>query len=54
MAPVSPAGGRGAGGRPSNAWTGQRRRKLVRLYTLTTLSNEEIQKALKSCDFDPG
>ncbi|KAH8790016.1 hypothetical protein F5882DRAFT_517356 [Hyaloscypha sp. PMI_1271] len=41
------------GGRPPNAWNPSRRRKLVRLYTLTKLSKEEIQKVLAAPGFNP-
>jgi hypothetical protein len=41
------------GGRPKNAWNSSRRRKLVRLYTLTHLSTVEIGKVLKADDFNP-
>jgi hypothetical protein len=47
MAPLKP------GGRPKNAWNSSRRRKLVRLYTLTHLSTVEIGKVLKADDFNP-
>ena len=50
MAPAGP------GGRPQNAWDshgGHRKRKLVRLYTLTNLTKEEIRKVLEADDFDP-
>jgi hypothetical protein len=40
MAPKCP------GGRPRNEWNSSRSRKLVRLYTLTRLSKEDIQKVL--------
>jgi hypothetical protein len=49
MAPTRPA----TGGRPRNAWTSSRHRKLVRLHTLTTLSKEEIGIVLSSNDFNP-
>ncbi|CZR52604.1 uncharacterized protein PAC_02481 [Phialocephala subalpina] len=42
------------GGRPRNAWTSSRRRKLVRLYTLTTLNINEIVSVLKAHGFNPG
>ncbi|PVH67852.1 hypothetical protein DL98DRAFT_579061 [Cadophora sp. DSE1049] len=41
------------GGRPRNAWTPSRQRQLVRLYTLTRLTKDEIQKVLKGKDFNP-
>ncbi|KUJ08778.1 ankyrin [Mollisia scopiformis] len=41
------------GGRPRNAWTSSRMRKLVRLYTLTTLNMHEIVSVLKAHEFDP-
>jgi hypothetical protein len=41
------------GGRPRNAWNSSRSRKLVRLYTLTKLSKEDIQKVLATEDFNP-
>jgi hypothetical protein len=41
------------GGRPKNAWNSSRRRKLVRLYTLTNLNTAEIGKVLKADGFDP-
>ncbi|KAK0100667.1 hypothetical protein ONS95_007119 [Cadophora gregata] len=41
------------GGRPKNAWTSSRKRKLVRLYSLTTLDKDEIRQVLKDHDFDP-
>ncbi|KAF4625416.1 hypothetical protein G7Y89_g12751 [Cudoniella acicularis] len=44
---------KGPGGRPPNAWTHSRRRKLVRLYTLTTLTNKEIQSVLEEDGFSP-
>jgi hypothetical protein len=47
MAPRCP------GGRPRNAWNSSRSRKLVRLYTLTRLSKEDIQKVLAAEDFNP-
>ena len=47
---MSPAG---PGGRPRNAWNPSRQRKLVRLYTLTLLTKEEIQKVLEAPDFNP-
>jgi hypothetical protein len=47
MAPTNP------GGRPRNEWTPSRRRKLVRLYTLTNLDKEEIQVVLKDGGFSP-
>jgi hypothetical protein len=34
-------------GRRPKAWTHQQKRKLVRLYTLTTLTNAEILAVLK-------
>lgn len=43
----------GRGGRPRNAWTSSRQRLLVRLWTLTTLNKEEIQKVLKDDSFNP-
>ncbi|KAF4630826.1 hypothetical protein G7Y89_g7308 [Cudoniella acicularis] len=42
-----------SGGRPRNNWTSSRRRKLVRLYILTSLTITEIQKALQSESFNP-
>ncbi|KAE8442684.1 hypothetical protein EG329_002929 [Mollisiaceae sp. DMI_Dod_QoI] len=42
------------GGRPKIAWDGPRKRKLVRLYLMTSLRIEEIQQALKSDKFNPG
>jgi hypothetical protein len=47
MAPRCP------GGRPRNSWNSSRSRKLVRLYTLTRLSKEDIQKVLAAEDFNP-
>jgi len=47
MAPAGP------GGRPRNAWTPSRQRKLVRLYTLTLLTKEEIKKVLEAPQFNP-
>jgi hypothetical protein len=47
MAPRCP------GGRPRNEWNSSRSRKLVRLYTLTRLSKEDIQKVLAAEDFNP-
>ncbi|KAF4630819.1 hypothetical protein G7Y89_g7313 [Cudoniella acicularis] len=47
MAPAGP------GGRPRNGWTSSRRRKLARLYVLTNLSNDEIEKVLEARDFNP-
>ena len=47
MAPVRP------GGRPRNAWNPSRRRKLIRLYTLTTLNKKEIQAVLAEDGFNP-
>ncbi|KAF4625417.1 hypothetical protein G7Y89_g12752 [Cudoniella acicularis] len=44
---------KGPGGRPPNAWTNSRRRKLTRLYTLTNLSIGEIQSVLEEQDFNP-
>ncbi|PVH79515.1 ankyrin, partial [Cadophora sp. DSE1049] len=41
------------GGRPINKWNSSRRRKLVRLYSLTTLDKDEIRAVLKAHDFDP-
>ncbi|KAF8856405.1 hypothetical protein BDZ45DRAFT_727467 [Acephala macrosclerotiorum] len=41
------------GGRPRNAWTSSRRRKLVRLYTLTTLNINEIVRVLEAHEFNP-
>ncbi|KAH8779004.1 hypothetical protein BGZ57DRAFT_341850 [Hyaloscypha finlandica] len=41
------------GGRPRNAWNASRQRKLVRLYTLSLLTKEEIQKVLEAPDFNP-
>jgi hypothetical protein len=49
MAPTRPA----TGGRPRNAWTSSRHRKLVRLHTLTTLSKDEIRMVLSSNEFSP-
>lgn len=43
---------KGPGGRPQNAWTNSRRRKLARLYALTDLTNSEIEKVLKSDGFN--
>ncbi|KAF4634796.1 hypothetical protein G7Y89_g3324 [Cudoniella acicularis] len=45
--------GKSSGGRPQNAWTNSRRRKLARLYTLTDLSTAEIQEVLRSDGFNP-
>ncbi|KAH8670162.1 hypothetical protein BGZ60DRAFT_563677 [Tricladium varicosporioides] len=50
MIPMAPPG---LGGRPRNSWNSSRKRKLVRLYTLTDLSNAEIQKVLESQGFSP-
>jgi hypothetical protein len=44
---------KGPGGRPKNAWDPSRRRKLIRLYTLTQLSKDEIKEVLRSDDFNP-
>ncbi|KAH7407197.1 hypothetical protein BKA64DRAFT_640133 [Cadophora sp. MPI-SDFR-AT-0126] len=41
------------GGRPVNKWTSSRRRKLVRLYSLTDLNKDEIRAVLKAHDFNP-
>jgi hypothetical protein len=43
----------GPGGRPPNAWNPSRRRKLVRLYTLTKLDKDEISKVLQADGFQP-
>ncbi|KAH6673277.1 hypothetical protein B0J14DRAFT_592910 [Halenospora varia] len=43
----------GPGGRPRNSWTSSRRRKLIRLYTMTNLSIAEIQKVLETEGFNP-
>lgn len=40
-------------GPQKNLWTPRRRRDLVRLWTLTLLSKEEIEKVLQADDFDP-
>jgi hypothetical protein len=40
-------------GRRPKAWTHQQKRKLVRLYTLTTLSNAEILAVLGEDGFSP-
>jgi hypothetical protein len=42
-----------AGGRPQNAWTPSRKRKLVRLYTLTYLKVDEITEVLADVGFNP-
>ncbi|PMD17839.1 hypothetical protein NA56DRAFT_727881 [Hyaloscypha hepaticicola] len=47
MAPTKP------GGRPKIAWTSSRKRKLVRLYLLTSLNIHGIQQALVATDFTP-
>jgi hypothetical protein len=41
------------GGRPRNDWRPTRERKLVRLYILSSLNLDEIQKALREEGFDP-
>jgi hypothetical protein len=40
-------------GRPKNAWSLSRKRKLVRLYCLTTLDKTQISKILEASDFGP-
>ena len=47
MAPTKP------GGRPKIAWTSSRKRKLVRLYLLTSLNIHGIQQVLSAIDFTP-
>jgi len=44
---------RKAMGRPKNAWTASRSRKLVRLYLMTSLDVDEIAKVLRTKDFAP-
>ncbi|KUJ13487.1 uncharacterized protein LY89DRAFT_737466 [Mollisia scopiformis] len=41
------------GGRPRNQWTSCRQRRLIRLYSLTTLDINEIQCVLKAHQFNP-
>jgi hypothetical protein len=41
------------GGRPRNAWTPLRERRLIRLYLFTTLDKNEIRNVLRDHDFDP-
>ncbi|CZR52607.1 uncharacterized protein PAC_02484 [Phialocephala subalpina] len=41
------------GGRPRNDWTPSRKRKLARLYTLTSLDKDEIVAVLRAHKFDP-
>ncbi|KAE8450856.1 hypothetical protein EG329_005769 [Mollisiaceae sp. DMI_Dod_QoI] len=41
------------GGRPRNAWTPSRKRKLARLHTLTTLDMNEITEVLRAHEFNP-
>jgi hypothetical protein len=40
-------------GRPRNAWTPSKSRKLVRLYLMTNLSVDEIAIVLRTKDFKP-
>ncbi|KAF8866094.1 ankyrin [Acephala macrosclerotiorum] len=40
-------------GRPRNGWTPSRSRKLVRLYLMTELTNDEIIKVLRAKGFSP-
>ncbi|CZR62713.1 uncharacterized protein PAC_12610 [Phialocephala subalpina] len=43
-----------AGGRPRIPWDASRRRKLVRLYLMTTLKITDIQRVLETGGFKPG
>lgn len=41
------------GGRPKNDWKPSRERKLARLYILSNLNLDEIQKVLRTNGFNP-
>jgi len=52
MAPRPPAAP--TCGRPQKDWNASRHRKLIRLWTLTELSKEDIVKVLAATGFDAG